>query len=489
MNYRNILKVIGSLLIVLCILELICLAYSAIQEPQGFQGTAKSFAISAAVSGIAGMICLFFRDKNNKELLRKEAIAVVGLGWIICAVFGAIPYMLCTPVMSPVDSIFESMSGFTTTGASVIRDLTQYPKGILLWRSLTQWLGGMGILVLFVALLSSLRIGSRAIFLHESSANEIGGVANRTGKIALKLWTLYLAITFICLGGFKLFGMSWFDAVCHTFATVSTGGFSTHNESIAFFQSPGIELWTIFIMVVCSINFILYAWILKRRWDRWRDDEESKVFLIILLLGTLVIGIDLTVFDLEGSALHSFRVAAFQVVSIMTTTGFITADFSTWPPLSDVLLLLLMIIGGCAGSTSGGVKLSRWILFIKSIKAQINTEFRPSLITHLRLNGRPVSDALRIGTLFFVGLSSVTIMLATLVVSLLEPRMDIDSSVSAVLATLFNIGPGLGSVGPTHNFADLASYTKLLLCFLMAVGRLEFYAIFVLFFPSLWKRY
>jgi trk system potassium uptake protein TrkH len=489
MNFRNILKVIGSLLIVLCILELVCLTFSVIQEPQGFQGTAKSFAISAALSGITGIICLFFKEKSRQELLRKEAIAVVGLGWIICAFFGAIPYMLCAPAMSPVDAIFESMSGFTTTGASVIRDLNQYPKGILLWRSLTQWLGGMGILVLFVALLSSLRIGSRAIFLHESSAQEIGGVANRTGKIALKLWTLYLAITLICFFGFKVLGMSWFDAVCHTFATVSTGGFSTHNESIAFFKSTGIELWTIFIMVVCSINFILYAWILKRRWDRWRDDEESKVFLTILFLGTLVIGIDLTVFNVEGSALHSFRVAAFQVVSIMTTTGFITADFSTWPPLSDLLLLLLMIIGGCAGSTSGGVKLSRWILFIKSIKAQVNTEFRPNLITHLRLNGRQVSDALRIGTLFFVGLSSVTVMLATLTVSLLEPHMDIDSSVSAVLATLFNIGPGLGSVGPTHNFADLAFYTKLLLCFLMAVGRLEFYAIFVLFFPSLWKRY
>ncbi|HAQ99838.1 MAG TPA: hypothetical protein DCR61_10845 [Verrucomicrobiales bacterium] len=243
------------------------------------------------------------------------------------------------------------------------------------------------------------------------------------------------------------------------------------------------------MMVACSINFILYAWLIRGRWDRWRDDEESKVFLIILMVATVVVGVNLSMFELEDSWLRSFRVAAFQVVALMSGTGFVTADFDAWPPLSNVLLLLLMICGGCAGSTSGGVKLSRWILFIKSIKAQVNAEFRPNLVTHLKLNGRPVSDALRIGTLFFVGLSGITVLLATLTVTLLEPQMDFVSSISAVLATLFNIGPGLGTVGPTSNFSSLAPYTKLLLSFLMAVGRLEFYAIFVLFFPSLWKKY
>ncbi len=473
---------------VLCCLELLCLAYC------GFRGAmsgsaARAFSISAALSGFAGLTCLMFGGRHKQDLLRKEAIAVVGLGWIICSLFGAMPYALCEPGLNPVDSFFESMSGFTTTGASVIADLSIYPKELLLWRSLTQWLGGMGILVLFVALLSSFRIGSRAIFLHESSANEIGGVANRTGKIATKLWSLYLMVTIICFGGFKLLGMSWYDAVCHTFSTVSTGGFSPHNESIAYFQSPGIELWTILMMIICSINFILYAWLLRKRWDRWKDDEESKVFLIMLAAATIVIGVNLSMFEVEDSWLRSFRLSSFQVVALMSGTGFVTADFDSWPPLSNVLLLLLMICGGCAGSTSGGVKLSRWILFIKSIKAQVNAEFRPNLVAHLKLNGRPVSDALRIGTLFFVGLSGITVLLSTLTVTLLEPHMDFKSSISAVIATLFNIGPGLGSVGPKSNFSALAPYTKLLLSFLMAVGRLEFYAIFVLFFPSLWKKY
>lgn len=473
---------------VLCFLELLCLAYCGLRGVLA-GSAARAFSISAMASGLVGSVCLVFGGRNKQDLLRKEAIAVVGLGWIICSLFGALPYMLCEPGLNPVDSFFESMSGFTTTGASVIPDLSIYPRELLLWRSLTQWLGGMGILVLFVALLSSFRIGSRAIFLHESSAKEIGGVANRTGKIAMKLWSLYLAVTMICLGGFKLLGMSWYDATCHTFSTVATGGFSPYNASIAHFQSPGIEIWTIIMMIACSINFILYAWLIRKRWDRWQDDEESKVFLIILLAATVVVGVNLSVFELEDSWVRSFRVAAFQVVALMSGTGFVTADFDSWPPLSNVLLMLLMICGGCAGSTSGGVKLSRWILFIKSIKAQVNAEFRPNLVTHLKLNGRPVSDALRIGTLFFVGLSGVTVLLATLVVTLLEPHMDFKSSISAVIATLFNIGPGLGAVGPMSNYSELAPYTKLLLSFLMAVGRLEFYAIFVLFFPSLWRKY
>lgn len=298
MNYKNIFKIIGFLLMVLCFLELLCLAYcgrSGVWE----SSAARAFSTSAMVSGCTALICFLFGGRNKQDLLRKEAIAVVGLGWIICSVFGAMPYMFCEPGLSPVDSFFESMSGFTTTGASVMADLSIYPKELLLWRSLTQWLGGMGILVLFVALLSSFRIGSRAIFLHESSAKEIGGVANRTGKIATKLWSLYLTVTIICFAGFKILGMSWYDAVCHTFSTVSTGGFSPHSESIAYFNSPAIEAWTIVMMVACSINFILYAWLIRGRWDRWRDDEESKVFLIILMVATVVVGVNLSMFELD----------------------------------------------------------------------------------------------------------------------------------------------------------------------------------------------
>ena len=490
MNYRNIIKVLGGLLILVGFSQLICLLYAWLDAERNVgMDAVEAFALAAGISCGTGLLGVLFGRQKNEELLRKEAIAVVGLGWLVCALFGALPYMFTEPRLSFSDAYFEAVSGFTTTGASVIDDLENVPRGILLWRSLTQWLGGMGILVLFVALLSSFRVGSRAIFRHESSAQDTNGIAHHASHLALRLWQIYLGITVICLGGLMLLGLPFFDALCHTFATVSTGGFSTHNESIAFFDSFAVEAWLMAFMIVGSINFVLYAWLLRGDKSRWKQDEESKVFFFILIAATVAIGVDLAVVGVEESWLHAFRVAAFQVVSLMTTSGFATADFGQWPALSEEILLLLMVLGGCAGSTAGGVKLGRWILFIKNAKAQLIASFRPNRIMKLSLNGKPASDALKIDTLFIVGMAGLTLMLGTIVVSFMEPAFDMDSSLSAVLATLFNIGPGLGAVGPTHTFSGVAPYTKIFLSLLMVIGRLEFYAVLVLFMPSLWKKY
>lgn len=490
MNYRLLSKLLGLLLLLLSATMLVCLGDAFIQDKRELGIDAvESFLLSIAITAGAGITLRLLGRNSGKEILRKEAIAIVGLGWLVCAAFGALPYMFAEPSLGPIEAFFESMSGFTTTGATVIADLDQFPRSILLWRSLTQWLGGLGILVLFVALLASVGVGSKALFQHESSAKTGGGVQARIQDVAARLWQIYLGLSVICCLGLMVLGMNFYEAVCHTMTALSTGGFSTRNTSVAAFDSVGIELWLSLFMILGGISFMLYAWFLRKRWDRWKTEEETKVYLWILLLVTLVIAADLVLVEKHHTIGFSLRESLFQVVSIMTTTGYATADFDGWPPLSRVLLLLVMMIGGCAGSTAGGIKVSRWILFHKIVKQQVVRAFRPNQVFSLRLNGTLVDEALNLQTVFFIALALVTVAGGTVLISLLEPTLDIESCLSSVLASLFNIGPGLGAVGPTQNFSHFNEGSLLFLSWLMLLGRLEFFALLVLFVPALWRRY
>ncbi len=489
MNLKLLSKILGLLVLLLGATMLLCIGYTfvsgdSVREAQGTRALWISFAISA----VAGTALTLVGRGSGREVLRKEGIAIVGLGWIVCAAFGALPFYFCEPGLGPVDAFFESMSGFTTTGATVIADLDEYPRNILLWRAFTQWLGGLGILVLFVALLSYLGVGSKALFGHESSAKTSQGLQARIHDVAVRLWVIYLGLSVICCGGLYWFGMSFYDALAHTFTAISTGGFSPENRSIAAYQNLGIELWLTLFMVLGSISFILYAWLLQRRWDHWHRDEETRVFLMIVCVATVVIGLDLMALG-HHSIGRAARESLFQVVSIVTTTGFATEDFNTWPPFSKIILLALMCIGGCAGSTAGGLKIGRWILFSRVVGQQVVNAFRPNQIFALKLNGHAADEGLRQQTVFLIALGAVAVFAGTGVVSLLEPTLDMDSSLSAVMACLFNIGPGIGMVGPTENFAFLGGVTKIWLSILMLVGRLEFFAVLVLFSPSLWRRY
>lgn len=490
MNYRLLSKLLGLLLLLLSVAMVVCLAFAFLGEKQQQQpATEEGFLLAVTFTAASGGVLRFLGRGSGREILRKEAVAVVGLGWLVCAAFGALPYVLCEPGMAPVPALFESMSGFTTTGATVITDLKAYPRSLLLWRSLTQWLGGVGILVLFVALLSTVGVGSKALFQHESSAKTGGGVRARIQDVAARLWLIYLGLSITCCVGLRFLGMNWYEAVCHTMTAISTGGFSTRNASIAAFDSLGIELWLTLFMVLGGVSFMLYAWLLRGRWSRLKAEEEVKVYLALLLIAGLIIAVDLLFIEKQHDWESAFRESFFHVVSIMTTTGYATADFDQWPPLARVLLLLLMLIGGCAGSTAGGIKVSRWVLFFKIVKQQVIRAFRPNQVFSLRLNGGLVDEEINLQTVFFIALAGVTIALGTTIVSLLEPTMDIDSCVSAVAATLFNIGPGLGTVGPTQNFAHLGQGTMAFLSWLMLVGRLEFFAVLVLFVPALWRKY
>lgn len=490
MNFRLLAKILGLLLLLLAATMLVCLGYSLVAEEHSTGlGPATAFGWSIGVTGGVGLIFFLYGRKAGRDILRKEAIAVVGLGWLTCSLFGVLPYVLCPPRLDVAAAIFESVSGFTTTGASVITDLNQWPRSLLLWRAFTQWLGGLGILVLFVALLSYVGVGSKALFRHESSAKTGEGLRARIHDVAVQLWQIYVGLTVVCALGLVVLGMDLFEAVCHAFTTLATGGFSTRNESIAAFDSLAIELWIVLFMIIGSISFMLYAWLLRGKWARWKTEEETKTHLAIMGLVTLVIALDVSVRMESTGGLRALRESLFQVVSIMTTSGFVTADYDQWPALSKMLLILLMAIGGCAGSTSGGLKVSRVILFLKTLRLDVLHAFRPNLISRLSLNGNPIEDAVRHQTVFLIALAGVTVPLGTVVVCLMEPGFDMDSGFAAVMATLFNIGPGLGEVGPTRNFAHLVPGTQLFLSLLMIFGRLEFFALLVLFMPSLWRKY
>jgi trk system potassium uptake protein TrkH len=490
MNYRLISKVLGSLLLLLAGSMSVCLVYAMLdRERQPGLDAVESFWISIGATVLAGAGLVRAGWRSGREILRKEAIAVVGIGWVVCALFGALPFVFCEPGLRPFEAFFESMSGFTTTGATVIADLDRFPKSVLLWRALTQWLGGLGILVLFVALLSYLGVGSKALFRHESSAKTGGGIQARIHDVAMRLWQIYVVLSVVCCLGLWALGMNFYDALTHTFTAISTGGFSPRNESIAAYDSLAIELWLVLFMIAGGMSFMLYAWLLRGGWNRWRKDEESRAYLLLLALATGIIGVDLLLLGAYSGIGESFRVSLFQVVSIMTTTGYATEDFNQWPPFSRVCLLLLMFVGGCAGSTAGSIKVSRWLMFFKTVRVEVLNAFRPNQVVALRLNGNPVDDDLKSQTVFFIALVGLTVGVGTAVVSLLEPQLDMVSSFAAVAATLFNIGPGLNEVGPTRNFAHLGGNTLTFLSLLMVLGRLEFFTILVLFAPSLWRRY
>lgn len=358
-----------------------------------------------------------------------------------------------------------------------------------MWRSLTQWLGGAGILVLFVALLYRSGTGSKSLFRQESSSREGDSFQARTRVVAWTLWRLYLVLSLVCFVGLWVLGGDYYLALTHSLTTVSTGGFSPFNNSVSGFTNPLIEWWIVIFMALGGVSFMLMAFLLNRKWQRWVSDEETKVYLTLLLVATLVVSADLLWFIDGIGVSEALRSAAFQVVSIMTTTGFVTRDYDQWPAFAQVVLVLLMFAGGCAGSTSGGIKVGRFVLLFKVTLQEIRKTIRPQQVFPLSLNGQTVSNSLVLQTLIFFALNGLLIAFGTLFISLMEPHMDATDSFMSIVATLFNIGPGLGAVGAVQNFAHLDGSSLLVLSFYMLLGRLELFAILALFVPGLWRKY
>ena len=490
MNYRLLSRIFGILLVLLSLGMGVCAAYAHWQNTLGIENTGfRALAISYGICLTTGIVLIIISGRTKREILRKEAIVVVGLGWFISASFGMLPYILGDPGLDVAGAFFESMSGFTTTGSTVITSLAEWPRAILLWRALTQWLGGVGILVLFIALLSYLGAGGKSLFRVESSARVGEGTSSRIRDVALRLWLVYLLLSAITVGGLWALGMSFFDAICHAMATVATGGFGTHDTSIVYFDSFGIELFLTVMMLASSISFFYYISLFARFSGKRviRREEEGLWFLALYASATIFVTINLLT-GTDLSFAHSIRHASFQVATIMTTCGFASADFSSWPGFSIAMLFSLMFIGGCTGSTAGGVKIARMLFFFKVARQEVVAAFRPRRVMRIELNGQPAEAQAR-AAVFLIALFAATAIAGTLTISILEPQEDFDSCFSASLATLFNIGPGVRDVGPTENFAFFSPTSKIVMSLLMATGRLEIFAVFSLFVPSLWRRY
>lgn len=480
MNLRRVLHILGLLLLVLAAAELIPLIWCL---EEGQSQSALGFLCASATSAILGLIFRVLGSQQG-DLYRRDGVLIVVGAWVLASFTGAIPYWVGDVLQNPVDALFESASGFTTTGATVLRDIEAAGHPMLFWRSFTQWLGGIGIVVLFVALLSELGPGARFLFKLEVPGPKAEVLHDRVQDTALALGRVYLVLSLAEIAVLLILGLSAFDALTHTFSTVSTGGFSPHPDSIARF-SPLIRLVITFFMVAAGINFAHYYTLARRRDMVVFRDSEFRTYLWIIAGTTLLVGLSLVgesagpSFDLLGDAL-------FQVVSILTTTGFATVDFNQWPDPARTLLVSIMILGGCAGSTAGGFKISRAIIAWRAAMREVRLTYGPNSVISVALGGKSVpEDSVRsVVALFFLWIAAW--VGGTLLLSIGD--VDIVSAGTASIATLSNIGPGLGLVGPTGDYAFFSSWQKIVMIFLMWLGRLEFFAVLALLQPRFWTR-
>jgi trk system potassium uptake protein TrkH len=444
---------------------------------------AQAFAVSAILAALLGAALILYGERS--EAYRREGILIVAGGWILASIVGAIPYLMTATIAGPVDALFESASGFTTTGASVLTDIESAGRGILFWRSFTQWLGGMGIIVLFVALLPELGPGARFLYKMEVPGPSAEALQPRIHTTAKILWKIYLALTVIQTLLLSVAGMDLYDSLTHTFSTLSTGGFSPRNASVAAFDSPLIEVIIIVFMFVAGANFSLYYRVWHYRgWNLFKD-AEFRIYVGIALAAAAIVSWDLMRNRAYDSVTEASRDGLFQVLSLSTTTGFASADFDTWPVLSRIMLVTLMFIGGCAGSTAGSMKIMRMVIGLKSALREVRLIFSPNTVLSVFVGGKRVPDTVvRSVAGFFILYISIW-ALGALLLSIGGP--DLITTATASAATIGNIGPGLQAVGPTGNFAFFSAPDKLLMVLLMWIGRLEVYAIAALFMRAFWR--
>lgn len=479
MNRRMILYILGKMLgvegVVLLIPALVSFLYG---EESGL-----SFLI---VSVILGILFLIFGKKppEGKTIYGKEGFVIVGIAWILWSLFGALPFFLSGSIPNYLDAFFETVSGFTTTGSTILTDIEILPKGISFWRSLTHWIGGMGVLV-FVMMLTSLEDDhSMHLMRAEVPGPEADKLVPRARHSAKILYEMYFVLTVAEVILLMFGGMSFYDALLHAFSTAGTGGFSNRNASVAYYDSAYIDGVITIFMILFGVNFNLYFLIRLKKWKSALKNEELKAYLGII--GVSIVVITVNILHIYGSVAQAFRYASFQVASIITTTGFCTANYDVWPELSKTLLLALMVIGACAGSTGGGIKVSRLLILVKTVRQEIRRILHPKSVTVVRVNGKKIGrDTMQGVYIYFISYILILIV-SVLIVSI--DNFDFATSFSGVLTTINNVGPGISQVGPIENFYSFSPLSKIVFCIDMLVGRLEVIPYLLIFSPDLWRR-
>jgi trk system potassium uptake protein TrkH len=482
-DFRNLSWGLGGFLASLAALMLLPLALAAVEG----SADVNAFSHGALVTALSALALLWLgRHRPQRDLKLREALLLVALVWLLVCGFGALPLWLTPAYADFTDALFESASGFTTTGATVIGDVDGLSRPVHLWRALSHWVGGMGIILLGLAVLPQLAQGGNALYRAEFSGSSSEKLRPRVLQTARSLWRIYVLLT---LAEFLLLvfaGMGPFEALCHAFSTLGTGGFSTRTASMAGFANPAAEYVVILFMLLAGISFAWHfrLWV-ERRPRAALGDYEVRTYALIVLVATLVVALDLRL-DAQGDWEPGLRAALFQTVSILTTTGFATEDYGQWSSLSQLILLILMFVGGCTGSTAGGLKVARVVLLLQLVKREFRRVTEPLGVFRLHAGGSAIPDHAMCGLLNLVFLSLLSLVAGSLVLAV--TGLDLVTAVSAVIACQFNVGPGFGDVGPAAHYGDLLAPAKWTLTFLMIAGRLEFYSFLVILTGVFWRR-
>ena len=482
MRWRYIIYVVGMLTLSLGLAMTFALVISLYYGDSSW----LPMAVCILITTVCGFsMYISFRGIAIESMSTREGMAIVTIGWVAVSLFGALPFFFGLESCSFTDAFFESISGFTTTGASVLQDIERIPKGILFWRSLIQWLGGMGIIVLSLAVLPFLKVGGMQLYKAEVPSPAPDKLKPRIKETARTLWKVYVLLSVLQVIFLLFGGMSLFESLCHTFTTLPTGGFSTQNASIAHYQSTYFDMVFITFMILAGINFTLHYQLLRGKPLAFWRDSECRFYLGLLLALICIVSINIygNIYESVG---HSIQFGSFQVVSIITTTGFATADYSQWPAMSQLILLMCMFIGASAGSTGGGVKCLRVLLVFKYCYRELILRVHPKSVAHIKIGGMSVSDNLVRSVIGFLALYLGLFVICSILLAALG--IDFLTSFGAVAASIGNIGPGFGLVGPAGNYAPIPTLGKWLLAWCMLLGRLEIYTVIIFLVPEFWRK-